>query len=289
MPKDFDIEPRLKLSGNNVVQFNYFHGNRRPGRNLSEMEDRPYSCFGHGSRKRLRECLSRWFDTVTIAHDFLRVPVIPLRNHTFITLTLSSRQVHCDKTIKRECLNHFLIYLKRHYGVVNFIWKAELQKNGNIHYHMITDKYIPHQELRELWNTAQNRLSYVDMFAHDNPNSTDIHSLKRIKNVMAYVGKYMSKKSSADDDKPGVVLRPICGHVWGRSDNLQALQSFTLHNDFDLHGWFQMQLDSVPSREFKGDNFCFTAFHKRINLRTLPPHHLAEIKRIATENLKILH
>lgn len=244
------------------------------------MEDRPYSCFGPGSRKRLKECLSRWFDTVTIAQEFLRVPVVPLRNHTFLTLTLSSRQVHCDKTIKREVLNHFLIYLKRHYGVANFIWKAELQENGNIHYHIITDQYIPHEELRELWNTAQNRLSYVDMFAHDNPNSTDIHSLRRVKNVMAYVGKYMSK---------GVTQRPICGHVWGRSDNMADLRPFTLHNDFDLHEWFEMQINSLPSRQFDGDRFCFTSFHKKINLRTLPSHHLDEIKRIASENLEKLH
>jgi hypothetical protein len=274
-----DIEPRLKLSGNNVVHYNQFHGNR-PGRDLSAMEDRPYSCFGPGARKRLRECLSRWFDTVTIAHEFLRAPVIPLRNHTFITLTLSSRQVHCDKTIKRECLNHFLIYLKRHYGAVNYIWKAELQKNGNIHYHIITDKYIPHQELRELWNMAQNRLSYVDMFEqHRNPNSTDIHSLKRVRNVMSYVGKYMSKS---------VTERPICGHVWGRSDNLQLLLPFSLHNDLPLTEWFQMQIDSVPSRQFTGDAFSFTAFHSKINLRTLPAHHMAEIKRIAAENLRII-
>lgn len=275
----YDIEPRLKLSGNNTVQFNYFHGNRPGRQNIAEMEDRPYSNFGPGSRKRLRECLARWFDTVTLAHDFLRVPVVPLRKHTFVTLTLSSRQIHCDKTIKRECLNHFLIYLNRHYGVRNYVWKAELQKNGNIHYHIITDKFIPHQELRELWNTAQNRLSYVDMFDHSNPNSTDIHSLQRVKNVMAYVGKYMSKN---------ITQRPICGHAWGRSDNLQKLQSLTLHHDFDLHEWFEMQLASVPSRQFTGDSFCFTAFHKKINLRSLPSHHLDEIKRITSENLLII-
>jgi hypothetical protein len=276
----YDIEARAKLSGNNVIHFNYFHGNR-PGRDLSTMEDRPYSCFGPGSRKRLRECLSRWFDTVTIAQEFLRVPVIPLRNHTFLTLTLSSKQVHCDKTIKREVLNHFLIYLKRRYAVHNFLWKAEIQEKttGNIHYHIITDKYIPHEELRELWNAAQNRLSYVDMFEHKNPNSTDIHSLRRVKNVMAYVGKYMSKS---------ITTRPVCGHVWGRSDGLAKLKPFTLHDDFDLHGWFEMQVNSLPSRQFSGDSFCYTSFMKKMNLRSLPAHHLTEMKRIASENLELL-
>lgn len=273
-----DIEPRAKLSGRNIVHYNQWHGCRPGRRDLSEMEDRPYSSFGQGSRKRLRECLARWFDTVTIAQEFLRIPVTPLRNHTFITCTLSSKQIHCDKTIKREVLNHFLIYLKRNYGVCNHIWKAELQENGNIHYHILADKYIPHQELRELWNSAQNRLGYVDMFKqHKNPNSTDIHSLRRVKNVMAYVGKYMSKTSTQ---------RPICGHTWGRSDNMAALMPFSLHNDLALTEWFQMQIDSVPSRQFTGDTFCYTSFFAKLNLRTLPPHHLTEIKRIASENLR---
>jgi hypothetical protein len=285
----FEIEPRAKLAGNNVVHYNHFHGPRK-GRITDFDRDRPYSSFGPGARKLLRETLSRWFDTVTIASEFLRVPVIPLRNHTFITVTLSSRQVHCDKTIKREVLNHFLIYLKRHYGVVNFVWKAELQENGNIHYHILTDKYIPHEELRAHWNNAQNRLSYVDMFEHDNPNSTDIHSLRRVRNVMAYVGKYMAKKIVPSKSKTvtSIVTRPICGHVWGRSDGLNNLQPFSLHNDIELTEWFDMQINSVEHRQFEGDNFCYTSFFKKINLRSLPSHHLQNIKKIAAENLEII-
>lgn len=275
-----DIEPRVKLSGRNVIHYNHFHG-ARPGRGGLIDSDRPYSSFGPGARKRLRECLSRWFDTVTIAEEFLRTPVIPLRNHTFVTVTLSSRQIHCDKTIKRECLNHFLIYLKRNYGVVNYIWKAELQDNGNIHYHILTDKYIPWQELRDLWNSAQNRLGYVDMFQHDNPNSTDIHSLRKVKNVMSYVAKYMTKKEST--------LRPICGHSWGRSDGMGLLLPFSLHNDLGLHEWFDMQLSSVSHRQFEGGAFSFTSFFKKLNLRSIPAHHLTEIKKIASQNLYFLH
>lgn len=285
----FDIEPRAKLAGNNVIHYNQFHG-PRPGRSTDFDRDRPYSCFGAGSRKRLKECLSRWFDTVTIASEFLRVPVVPLRNHTFVTLTLSSRQIHCDKTIKREVLNHFIIYLQREFKIRNYVWKAELQENGNIHYHMITDKFIPWRKLRDIWNAAQNRLLYVDMFEHDDPNSTDIHSLKKIKNVTAYVGKYMSKKIVPDkpESVTSIVTRPICGHVWGRSDGLANLQPFSLHNDLQLSEWFEMQINSVEHRQFEGENFCFTAFDKKINLRSLPSHQLQNIKKIAAENLEII-
>jgi hypothetical protein len=283
-------EPRAKLSGRKLINYNYWHG-ARPGRKdlLSDSSmdaaQRPYSNFGSGSRKRLKECLSRWFDTITISQQFLRVKnIVPLKFHTFVTCTLSAPQLHCDKTINREILNHFIINLKRHHRVQNYLWKAELQENGNIHYHILTDRYIDWRKLRDLWNSSQERLNYISRFEekhkHRDPNSTDIHALQKIKNVHAYIGKYMSKDSTA---------RVICGHTWGRSDNLIHLQSFTFHNDFEFHEWTQMQLASINHEVITGENFCLTSFHQKINLRTLPAHHMRTMKEIARANLDMLH
>ena len=44
---------------------------------------------------------------------------------TFITLTLSAKQgIHTDIEIKRELLNHFLITIKRSFGVKHYVWRA---------------------------------------------------------------------------------------------------------------------------------------------------------------------
>jgi len=148
----------------------------------------------------------------------------------FITLTLSSKQIHSDTQITRLLLNDFLSRIKKIYGVDKYVWRAEKQKNNNIHYHILVDKFIPHNELRQLWNNIQNKLGYVDRYrdqmkeffkegfrgrmelisswslnsqkkayltgkANDfsQPNSTDIHKIKLVSNLQAYVIKYMAK------------------------------------------------------------------------------------------------
>lgn len=76
----------------------------------------------------------------------------------FLTLTLSSAQVHSDRIIKEKLLQPFLRIMRRRWKVVNYVWKAEAQDNGNIHFHITTHKYIHWQEVREVWNTLQESL-----------------------------------------------------------------------------------------------------------------------------------
>jgi len=149
---------------------------------------------------------------------------------TFITLTLSAKQHNTDEEIKSGLLNYFLRFLREDKKVELFIWKAEKQENGNIHFHILTDKFIRWQEIREKWNALQNKkgFGYVDAYSKNmqeffkdgfkpfendkrpislqkeiyeknklinwtNPNSTDIHAIYKIKNMGAYMSKYLSK------------------------------------------------------------------------------------------------
>ena len=155
---------------------------------------------------------------------------------TFITLTLPSPQIHTDNEIKSTCLNHFLTVLRNKYSVDLYIWKAEKQENNNIHFHILTNRFIKWQELRNEWNNIINKLGYVDRYqakmkeffkdgfrmsensqdkrpeaaqrsayyqnlltGFTNPNSTDIHALYKIKNVAAYISKYISKEVTKTD------------------------------------------------------------------------------------------
>lgn len=148
----------------------------------------------------------------------------------FATLTLPSKQIHSDNEIKAKCLNQILIELKKYYNVKNYIWRAEKQKNGNIHFHILVDKFIPHQELRDRWNRITNKLGYVDTYRSEmqrwhrngfrvrknllktwskrkqfeayergarthwnSPNSTDIHSVHKIRDLKSYITKYVTK------------------------------------------------------------------------------------------------
>lgn len=117
----------------------------------------------------------------------------------FITLTLSSKQVHSDKEIITKVFQPFLDYLRKNYSIKNYFWRAETQSNGNLHLHLCLDVFVPWMLLRNRWNFFQNKLGYIDVFEkknnHNQPNSTDIHSLKNIKKIGAYLSKYCGKNA----------------------------------------------------------------------------------------------
>lgn len=133
---------------------------------------------------------------------------------SFVTLTLSSKQIHSDEQIKQQILQPFLRSIKIKYGVHKYIWKAETQDNGNIHFHLTIDKYIHWRSIRNSWNKFQESLGYISASGISDPNSTDVHSVKRIDKLENYLIKYLSKN---DNTK-----RKIEGAVWNCSANLKG-------------------------------------------------------------------
>lgn len=139
---------------------------------------------------------------------------------SFITLTLSAKQIHSDRVIKKELLNQFLIEARKRWKVYNYLWRAETQKNGNIHFHLTCDKFLPWWEVKNVWNRIQNKLHYVDRF-HEKfpgrtPNSIDAKSIKHVHNIAAYLAKYCSKPAR---------YRPIEGNLWGLSYSLSRIKA----------------------------------------------------------------
>ena len=191
----------------------------------------------------------------------------------FLTLTLQSKQVHSDKEIKAKCLNQFLTEIRQDYGVKKYIWKAEKQENGHLHFHILTDTFLPVFEIREKWNRIIGKLGYVRMYSERmrklsfseycelrwtekglqklnkterlknlkrafkkgtlekwrNPNSIDLESLKKVKNVGAYIGKYMSKehrkKELTAEEKQAL---SVDGRLWYSSVSVSKMKNLQI-------------------------------------------------------------
>jgi hypothetical protein len=127
----------------------------------------------------------------------------------FITLTLPAAQKDVSDTqLKQTVLKSWLEYWKQKCPGMSYVWRAERQKNGNLHFHICTDRYILYSEIRDTWNTRLARYHFIDEFekshGHRHPNSTDVHAVAHIKNLGAYIAKYMSK------------LDPVGQHIKGR-------------------------------------------------------------------------
>lgn len=179
------------------------------------------------TKSKVRQYLSTWIQSVQEIktnpnrHKAKKKPYL-----TFVTLTLPSKQQHDDNEIKRKILVPFIQELRRNHDVWNYFWRAESQKNGNIHFHLIIDSYIDSITLRGCWNKHVDMLNYVKEFTlkhgHNNPNSTDIHKLRDIKSASAYVLKYVSKDSG---------YRPIKGRIHGCSDRVRVLRPYEIEID----------------------------------------------------------
>lgn len=210
---------------------------------------------GFVSEKTARQVTRRISNLIELAPAAKRVV-------SFVTLTLPSNQKHDDNYIKRFLLGEFLQVLQKKHGVKNYIWKAEAQKNGNIHFHIMVDSYLPNVarlrarrqgRMNELWNNICQRFGYLDSYTADRkkdyangrlteaqinwqkafnfsvPNSTDVHPLKSKTKPESYINKYIAK--------PEKDRRQIEGRIIGCSDKLKEVASFTENDNNTIEGF----------------------------------------------------
>jgi hypothetical protein len=154
----------------------------------------------------------------------------------FITLTLSSKQKHPTAEITERVFNQFLVEIRKIYKLENYVWRLEFQKNGNVHYHIVTDTFTDFHIVLKIWNRCQDKLGYVGEYskkhrvmslqdyvnAYNNngavsfdtlkyryargkasrwviPNSVDVKSVSSGKKISYYISKYFSKKENKNN------------------------------------------------------------------------------------------
>ena len=176
----------------------------------------------------------------------------------FITLTLSAEQMQvCDSIIKKECLEWWLSLARRKFGLKHYVWKAERQKNGNIHFHITSNCFIDVDKLRESWNQAQNRIGFIDLFNvkhnHTNPNSTDIKIVNSKKAIGSYIAKYVGKELGKGDK--------IKGKVWDCSQSLKNVKKPTIEINHSIEKEIFEVLKSNDHKVIVKDPITIYAFN----------------------------
>jgi hypothetical protein len=132
----------------------------------------------------------------------------------FITLTIASGNNLDASFCFKKLLEPFLRKM-RNIGNFSYVWKLELQKRGQVHYHLATNLFLPWQDIRSSWNNLQRKNRLLDEYAkkegHFNANGTDVHALANVRDVEAYMAKYLSKTNTT----------AIKGKVWDCSTDLK--------------------------------------------------------------------
>lgn len=86
---------------------------------------------------------------------------------SMITLTLPKKVEIEPAEITKVSLNNFITLLRKVSGMNNYVWKLELQKNGNVHYHIITDVEIDFFYIKKIWNNSLNLLGIIDDYSRE--------------------------------------------------------------------------------------------------------------------------
>lgn len=173
-----------------------------------------------------------WNPVVEKHHDF-RIG--------FATLTIPTHRVVKASHGHKNLLQPFLRTARRKWGIEDYIWKAELQERGQLHYHITWNRFVEFTRIRDEWNKLlrKNRLSdeFAARYGHFNPNSTDIHAVWKVRNLKAYLAKYIAK-----DEQNKTRLD---GKIWDASKSLKRPPFTTVlhgHHEDYLRDGIQMGL-----------------------------------------------
>lgn len=279
------VLPYVSIQPNKLVTYLHYdqtgdHKNYKRDDLLTSLDNRAHGIMSHKANKRVRLAID-WLVYLSKEKPLFKAKE---KQHVtfklnFLTLTLSSKQIHTDNEIKAKLLNQFLTELRTKYNCNNYFWRAESQRNGNIHFHVVTDVFVPWRTLRTDWNRIQEKLGYISRYEQKtgktDPNSTDVHSINKIRNLASYLSKYCSKNAKGytmlasyagkPESKPHCYLtykhpvfdpkakiyRQIHGKLWGQSQGLSKYSSAKC----EITGRIQQELEFL--QRIKGSKVKF--------------------------------
>jgi len=232
----YEFEKKAQFRESSILIYDYHGYSSKRGKNdisLSNLNDeeknRKNGYMSKATARKVRRIGENWLYSLTATQKKAKCGKY-VRKPVFITTTLPSTQIHTDKTIRSKCLNDFIKELKRKFKVRNYLQVSEMQKNGNVHFHIIVDAFCPYQETQRLWNLMIERLGYVSSYQEkfnnitkrqyvkymkdqysisqkkaikayhrqkatnfSNPQTCRVEAPKKVKTITGYLTKYISK------------------------------------------------------------------------------------------------
>jgi hypothetical protein len=146
---------------------------------------------------------------------------------TFATVTISTRTLIPHREAYERGLKPLLRVLRTRYDWKHYIWKAELQKRGQIHWHITGNRFLDYRYLKSEWNNIQYRNGWLQDY-HERtgswaPNSVDIHAVHNVARLDLYLAKYIAKSGAT-----------IQGKCWDTSASLAGKKFFATEIDSEM-------------------------------------------------------
>lgn len=218
---------------------------------------------------------------IKIKEKMLALYAAAKNNFTLLTLTLVN---DCEDTKAVKMLNKFLTATKKQIGTYNYVWVAERQENGRIHFHMIVDKKLDINYVNSLWVVQQfNSGVYHDFsneklklytglnfkqlhkmgelgqqIAHEYLNPVDVVKVKTIDGVSAYLTIYILKNET----------KMSCA-VWHCNRNVSRLFTKQLISQQQFDFTSDPKINKIQSRKTKKEYAVKTFVHQYGMINTI--------------------
>lgn len=173
-----------------------------------------------------RQRKAKLFNAITCLNSHKRLD-------SFWTFTIPERQINFAETDQKyialfsKLLENLRVRhkRKRSSGLENYIWVAEAQKRGSIHFHLLSTSFLKLKYVRKQWN----KLLECDL---KNTQSVHVQRIEQteIRNIAHYFAKYMSKALTGRDDitQDNLKRRPIYGKTFNYSRNFKIVDSIVM-------------------------------------------------------------
>lgn len=186
----------------------------------------------------------------------------------FMTLTLPGVATADHKAIKRKVLDPFYTYARNVLGLQDYVWTAELQKRGEIHFHVLVNQFLDKGRIRKAWNDACARSGIVDMSQGSDKPSTEIEAVKSYNGSKAYAAKYIGKALRSGE---------IVGRLWSGSHSVTGFGSITTNEVEDTPTMVAI------TAELKANGHQWQTFDREVHMTRL------ETIRITRRRYPTLH
>jgi hypothetical protein len=217
--------------------------------------------FSTGAKKRMSRSIDILIQVSKITYGLNQVTGKRQRHFlSYITLTIPSHYNISAQQGYDLMLKHFLQWLRRTKKVNTYIWKAEFQERGQLHYHITTPAWIHYQEIKDKWNNLlrSNHLmeEYIKETGDSNPNSTDIHEVRNITGIAGYLKKEYYKS---------IQNQQTTGKIWDCSANLKSQKFFSVYFDMKLY-YQSLKMEESQVIEFIDLEQCKVIKGKKVKL-----------------------
>lgn len=187
-----------------------------------------------------------------------------------ITLTIPDGKEISSKEGNARLLKPFLQRMERYClqqyrKLPLYSWKIELQQRGQLHWHIITNRWVPHEWIARAWSEILFDATFMRDYYRKTGSriaraATRVESVRRNSagEMRLYLLKKYARKKVVDEKKVGQdraaeMIAKIDGHVWGCSRVLRSNYPAIIATESDylvLKNFIQAKTDQVVSRDF---------------------------------------